>query len=152
MDDPRSDVARLRQGVVTRSISPENPTGAAGAGGRATEGTGAGAARDLGPGLEGLAEHRDPARTRRSTSPTVDGPGRITHIWLTTHPDHWRTLLLRAYWDGDADARDRGAGRRLLRPGLGPVRAALARRWSRSTRTAGFNCYWPMPFRTAAPA
>ena len=44
------DLARLRPGVVTRSISPENPTGGAGAGGRATEGTGAGPARDLGRG------------------------------------------------------------------------------------------------------
>ncbi|SUA45642.1 hypothetical protein [Nocardia africana] len=34
----------------TRSISPENPTGAPGAGGRAETGTGAGAARDLGVG------------------------------------------------------------------------------------------------------
>src|ERR1700712_6094530 len=34
----------------TRSISAENPTGAKGGGGRATEGTGAKAARDLGLG------------------------------------------------------------------------------------------------------
>ena len=34
------DVAALRPGVVTRSISPENPTGAPGGGARATKGTG----------------------------------------------------------------------------------------------------------------
>ena len=34
----------------TRSISAENPTGAKGKGGMATEGTGAGCARDLGQG------------------------------------------------------------------------------------------------------
>ena len=43
--DPR-DIARLRN-VTTRSISPENFDGAKGGGGRATEGTGAYAARDL---------------------------------------------------------------------------------------------------------
>ena len=44
------DLARLERRVVTRSISPENPTGAPGQGGRATAGTGAAAGRDLGPG------------------------------------------------------------------------------------------------------
>ena len=39
----------LRDGR-SRSISPENPTGGKGAGGGATTGTGAAAARDLGPG------------------------------------------------------------------------------------------------------
>ena len=44
-----SSIARLRAGT-TRSISAENPDGAPGGGGRATEGTGAHAARDLGRG------------------------------------------------------------------------------------------------------
>jgi hypothetical protein len=43
------DIARLRN-VKTRSISPENADGAKGGGGRATEGTGAHAARHLGLG------------------------------------------------------------------------------------------------------
>ncbi|HJB10916.1 MAG TPA: hypothetical protein H9786_10385, partial [Candidatus Brachybacterium merdavium] len=42
-------LARLRP-VLTRSISPENFDGSPGGGGRATEGTGAEAARDLGQG------------------------------------------------------------------------------------------------------
>ena len=42
-------IARLRD-VTTRSISPENLDGGKGGGGRASEGTGAYAARDLGPG------------------------------------------------------------------------------------------------------
>ena len=50
-------------------------------------------------GLEGLAQHRD--RRRGHVRPGRDRrPGAITHIWLTTHPDHWRSLVLRAYWDG----------------------------------------------------
>ncbi|MFE7651256.1 hypothetical protein ACFU6H_36820, partial [Streptomyces phaeoluteigriseus] len=44
-----STLAALRT-VQTRSISPENFDGSPGGGGRATEGTGAASARDLGPG------------------------------------------------------------------------------------------------------
>ena len=44
-----SGISRLRT-VQTRSISPENFDGSVGGGGRATEGTGADCARDLGPG------------------------------------------------------------------------------------------------------
>jgi hypothetical protein len=42
-------IARMRN-VTTRSISPENYDGSKGGGGRATQGTGANAARDLGVG------------------------------------------------------------------------------------------------------
>ena len=42
-------LAALRS-VQTRSISPENVDGSVGGGGRAAEGTGADAPRDLGPG------------------------------------------------------------------------------------------------------
>src|SRR5690606_26081075 len=30
----------------------------------------------------------------------IDSAGVITHLWITTHTDHWRQLVLRAYWDG----------------------------------------------------
>ena len=43
------EVSRLRE-VETRSISAENPDGSRGGGARATTGTGADAARDLGTG------------------------------------------------------------------------------------------------------
>ena len=104
---PEPDLARLRRRVVTRSISPENPTGAPGQGGRATEGTGAAAGRELGPGWKVSPSVHVQPRTVLELA-DIAGPGRITHIWLTTHPDHWRQLLLRAYWDGESSARDRG--------------------------------------------
>ncbi len=92
------DISRLRN-VRTRSISPENHDGAAGGGGRTTEGTGARAARELGPGWK-----VSPSVVVRAgqTFPFahIDGAGRITHLWITTHRDHWRTLIIRAYWDG----------------------------------------------------
>ena len=93
-------IARLRD-VTTRSISPENLDGGKGGGGRASEGTGAYAARDLGPGWKVSPSVIIGAGATLPMA-VIDGPGTITHIWLTTGSDHWRTLVLRAYWD-DAD-------------------------------------------------
>ena len=91
-------VSRLRS-VRTRSISPENFDGSAGGGGRATEGTGASCARDLGTGWK-ISPSVDIPPRATFTLAEIDGPGKITHFWITTHKDNWRTLLLRAYWDG----------------------------------------------------
>jgi hypothetical protein len=144
--DPR-DIARLRD-VATRSISPENFDGAKGGGGRATEGTGAYAARDLGPGWK-----ISPSVIigSGSTFPiaTMDGRGVITHIWLTTHRDRWRTLVLRAYWDQAAE------------PAVEvPIGDFFANGWGRFAQVSssmiaanphgGFNSYWPMPFQRSA--
>jgi Protein of unknown function (DUF2961) len=141
------DIARLRP-VVTRSISPENPTGAPGRGGRATKGTGAWPARELGRGWKVSPSIEIAARSRAELA-AIKGTGRITHIWLTTHPDHWRSLLLRAHWDGAAD------------PAIEvPVGDFFGQGWGRFAQLSssmiavnphgGFNSYWPMPFRTGA--
>ena len=144
------DIARLRPGVVTRSISPENPDGRGGRGRAGHRGHRRRAARDLGQGWKVSPSVEIAPRTRPPTSPTIDGPGRITHIWLTTHPDHWRTLLLRAHWDGADAPADRGAGRRLLRQGLGPSSPSSSSSMVAVNPHGGFNCYWPMPFRQGA--
>ena len=86
--------------VETRSISAENPTGEPGQGGRRTEGTGARAARDLGVGWK-VSPSIEIAAGETATLADIAGPGCVTHIWLTTHRDHWRRLVLRAHWDGD---------------------------------------------------
>ena len=83
----------------TRSISPENFTGEKGRGGMATEGTGAGPGRELGPGMEDLAVGRDRAardvRARRHRRLGRDP----THL---AHADgYWRNQILRMYWDDD---------------------------------------------------
>ena len=141
------DIAELRH-VQTRSISPENFTGAKGGGARATEGTGAAAARDLGPGWKvspsvpiGPGETFDLAR--------IDGPGRITHLWLTTHTDHWRQLVLRAYWDGaDEPAIEVPVGD-FFGQGWGRF-AQLSSSMVAVNPHGGFNSYWPMPFADGA--
>jgi hypothetical protein len=142
------DITRLRPGVVTRSISPENPTGEPGGGGRATEGTGAGPARDLGQGWKVSPSIEVPAHATVDLA-AIDGPGRITHIWLTTHPDHWRCLLLRARWDGaEAPAVEVPVGD-FFGQGWGRF-AQLSSSMVAVNPHGGFSCYWPMPFREGA--
>ena len=142
------DIARLRPGVVTRSVSPENPTGEAGGGGRATEGTGAGAARDLGLGWKVSPSVEVPAHATVDLA-AIDGPGRITHIWLTTHPDHWRSLLLRARWDGAAAPAVEVPVGDFFGQGWGRF-AQLSSSMVAVNPHGGFSSYWPMPFREGA--
>jgi Protein of unknown function (DUF2961) len=137
------DLARLRN-VTTRSISPENVNGAKGGGGRAAEGTGANAARDLGVGWKiSPSMSIEPGDTLPLA--TIDGPGTITHVWLTTANSNWRTLVFRAYWDDAAE------------PAVEvPLGDFFANGWGRFAQVSssmiavnphgGFNSYWPMPF------
>ena len=93
------NLARLSE-AETRSISAENPTGAKGAGGQATEGTGTSPARELGQGWKVSPSINLPGKTT-VTLADVDGPGAIQQIWLTLHPSFWRSVVLRIYWDDE---------------------------------------------------
>lgn len=87
----------LDTGLVSRSISFENPTGEPGQGGKA--------ASNLGVGRKG-----SPARSIQPgesiTLCDIEGPGTIRHIWLTTDnaPENLRSLVIRAYWEGQEHA------------------------------------------------
>ncbi|QDP97302.1 DUF2961 domain-containing protein [Microlunatus elymi] len=142
-----TDIAALRSST-TRSISPENFTGAKGAGAMATEGTGAQAARDLGKGWKVSPSVRIKAHETFDLA-NIDGPGRITHIWLTTHTDNWRTLALRAFWDGsDEPAIETPVGDFFV-SGWGRF-AQVSSQMIAANPNGGFNSYWPMPFRSSA--
>ena len=80
----------------SRSISPENFTGEKGRGGMATEGTGQGAARELGRGWKVSPSVRIKAGTT-FTLGEITGPGCIQQIWLTP-TGNWRQAILRFYW------------------------------------------------------
>ncbi len=148
---PLSGIARL-SGARTRSISAENPTGKKGAGGMATEGPGASAARDLGPGWKvSPCALIAPGKTQDLAE--IDGPGAIQSMWLGGYVG--RQLILRMYWDGQerpsvecplADFfacgwRDNGAG-----PTRGPF-SPLNSLPVVVNPNSGLNCFWPMPFR-----
>lgn len=140
------DVSVARHGR-SRSLSAENPDGAPGQGGRATEGTGANAGRDLGRGWKMSPSIELPAGAEADLG-RVPGPGVIKHIWLTTSGG-WRELVLRMYWDGSAE------------PAVEvPLGDFFCNGWDRFSAVnsvpivvapyRAFTCYWEMPFRTSA--
>ncbi|MDB5081900.1 MAG: hypothetical protein JWP00_3824 [Chloroflexi bacterium] len=143
------NLARLSN-ARSRSISAENFTGEKGRGGMATEGFGAAAARGLGQGWKvSPAVKIQPHST--FTMAEIAGPGAIQHIWLTTSPDKWRKLILRAYWDGEE------IGNPSIECPLGDF---FANGWCERSNlnslpvavnpAGGMNSYWEMPFRKSA--
>ena len=140
-------IARLRP-VRTRSISPENFDGAVGGGGRATEGTGASEARDLGQGWK-VSPSVDVQPGETFTLADIAGAGVITHIWITTHTDHWRQLVLRAYWDGSSEPAVEVPYGDFFASGWGEF-AQVDSQMIAANPHGGFNSYWPMPFRDGA--
>ena len=130
----------------SRSISPENFTGAKGRGGMAVEGRGAEAARDLGAGWK-----VSPCVTIQSgetfTLADIEGPGAIEHIWLTP-TGNWRFTILRFYWEGsDTPSVECPVGDFFAcayqQGGYAPLTSLAVCVNPKS----GLNCYWEMPFR-----
>jgi len=140
-------LARLSS-ARTRSLSAENPTGEKGRGGAASEGTGAFAARDLGPGWK-ISPSIVIEPGQSATLADVDGPGVIQHIWCTVRPQHWRALILRISWDAAEHAAIEV-----------PIGDFFCQGWCEFSQVSsvpvavnahgGFNSYWPMPFRRKA--
>lgn len=140
-------ISNIEEHTITRSISPENPTGEKGHGGRCEleNGSAKNAARDLGKGWKVNPYFWvDPGET--ITLADVKAMGAIKHIWITTS-GNWRNAILRFYWDGCET------------PAIEcPMGDFFANGWGRFTQisslavcvnpSCGFNCYWTMPFRT----
>ena len=131
----------------SRSICPENFTGEKGRAGMATNGTGAYAARDLGPGWK-ISPSVVIKAGSTFTLGEIRGPGSIQHIWMTP-TGNWRHSILRFYWDGATV------------PSVEcPVGDFFACGWGEYCQISSlavcvnpgsaFNCYWPMPFRKSA--
>ena len=128
----------------SRSISPENFTGEKGAGGMATEGTGARAARDLGQGWKVSPSVAIPAG-ETFTLADIQDAGAIQQIWMTA-TGNWRFSILRIYWD-DQEIPSVEC----------PVGDFFAMGWGKFAQVSSgaicvnpgsaFNCYWEMPFR-----
>ncbi len=132
----------------TRSISPENFTGAKGMGGMATEGEGATAGRELGQGWKISPCISIPGNTT-VTMADITGPGVIQHIWLTLHPTFWRRLVIRCYWDDEETPSVET-----------PIGDFFGNGWCERCNitslavcvnpAGGFNSYWELPFRKRA--
>lgn len=132
----------------SRSISPENRTGRPGGGARATVGTGASAARDLGEGWK-ISPSLSIAPGEEFTLGEIQGSGQIHHIWMVPLYCRWRHLILRFYWDGQKH------------PSVEvPMGDFFALGWEEYAHVnslpvsvnpgRGFNCFWPMPFSKGA--
>jgi len=133
----------------TRSISPENFTGEKGKAGMATEGTGKGAARELGQGWKISPSVRIKAGST-FTMGEIEGSGAIQQIWMTPAPiNKTRHFILRCYWDGEEE------------PSVEvPMGDFFACGWGQYCQInslpvcvnpgSAFNCYWTMPFHKKA--
>ncbi len=147
MSDESFAIARSSR-LKSRSISGENPTGAPGAGGMATEGTGAEAARHLGQGWKVSPSIPVPAGAE-VTLADIEGPGVLQHLWLSIPPKWWRSMVIRVYWDGQSEASVEVPLGDFF--GLGWAEyAPLLSKYVVSAPYCALNTYWPMPFRRHA--
>lgn len=131
----------------SRSISAENPTGEKGGGAQATPDA-ASPASALGRGWKVRPCITLPA-SDTATLAEIQGPGQITHLWMTVDTKAYRSCVLRFYWDDEdnpsvevplGDFFGNGHGLRYPVNSLPVV----------VNPSGGFNAYWPMPFRRSA--
>ncbi len=132
----------LDTGLLSRSISFENPTGAPGEGGKA--------ASNLGVGRKG-APSRSIKPGETVSLCNIEGPGTIRHIWMTTRPipKNLRSLVVRAWWDDQEHpsiecpvADFFGIAHGIVKPYASAVHSA--------GQSAGMNIWLPMPFARRA--
>ena len=128
----------------SRSISPENFTGEKGAGGMATDGTGAVHARGLGQGWKVSPSVRI-GGGETFVLADIDGPGLIEQIWMTP-TGHWRFGIIRIYWDGEEHPSVECPVGDFFACGWGAFAPVTSLAVCVNPGSA-FNCYWPMPFR-----
>jgi hypothetical protein len=137
----------------SRSISSENPTGEKGAGGAATEGFGASAAKHLGRGWKiSPAREIKPGETLEIAD--IQAEGILKHIWMTPafrppSPATWRSLILRVYWDNEKEPSIEVPLGDFFAMGLGEF-AQIDSATISVNPGAGFNSYWEMPFKKRA--
>ena len=133
----------------TRSISPENVTGAKGSGAvcELEDGVAHKAARELGKGWK-VNPYIVIQAGETFEIANIDGPGAISHIWLTP-TGTWRNTIIRMFWDHQKH------------PSVAcPVGDFFCCGWQSYAQLSSlavcvnpgsaFNCYWNMPFRKNA--
>jgi hypothetical protein len=127
----------------SRSIGPENFTGAKGKGGMATDGTGAKSSSELGQGWK-VSPSVEIKSKSTFTLAEIEGPGSVQHIWMTP-TGNWRFSILRMYWDDEENPSVECPVGDFFCMGWGhysPLQSLAVT----VNPGSGFNCYWPMPF------
>ena len=132
----------LDTGLVSRSISFENPTGAPGEGGKTAS-------------RLGVARKGSPSMTLKAGEEVqlcaIAGPGTIRHIWMTTRNNalNLRSLVIRAWWDGQDHPSIEcpiGDFMGFAHGKVMPYHSAV----HSLGRNAGMNIWLPMPFNKRA--
>jgi hypothetical protein len=135
--------------ALSRTISPENPTGAKGSAAKATHGPASAAARDLGQGWK-VSPYVWVGVGSTFELADIKGPGVIRQIWLTPTGCAWRHLILRIYWDGQEQPSVECPLGDFFAAGWGGFA------WSGHAQVSSLpvcvnpgsalNCFWEMPF------
>ncbi len=148
LDTNLGNLSRLST-AQTRSISPENFTGAKGRGGAATEGTGKHSAQELGLGWKVSPSVRIPAKST-FTLADITGSGAIQHIWMTSSSmEKTRLFVLRFYWDAETEPSIEVPLGDFFACGWGKYCPISSQAVCVNPGSA-FNCFWSMPFRKSA--
>lgn len=133
---------RLDTGLISRSISFENPTGEPGSGGKAES--------NLGVGRKGAPRKMiQPGETVQLCD--IKGPGMIRHIWMTTEndPKNLRSCVVRAWWDGQEHPSIECPLGDFMGMAHGKIMGHQTAVHSLGER-AGMNIWLPMPFVSRA--
>lgn len=89
----------LKKDIRSFSVSPENLTGAKGAGGTAVQGSASYAARELGQGWK-VNPYLTAQPGETVVLADIQGQGAIKHFWITDSAGAGRLLILRIFFDG----------------------------------------------------
>lgn len=152
LDMSMSNLSRLSD-AKTRSISPENFSGAKGRGGTADPKADSGKrnvanaaaqAIDLGVGWK-VNPFIEVRGGEIFTIAEMEGPGAVQHIWMTP-TGIWRFSVLRFYWDDETTPS--------IEVPVGDFFGMAFNEYAPLNSMAvtvnpgsAFNCYWKMPFR-----
>ncbi len=155
LDMNMSNLSRLSD-AKTRSISPENYTGAKGKGGMADPKLDSAkrnvanawwSSSDLGKGWK-VNPFIVVEAGETFTIGEIEGPGAIQHIWMTP-TGNWRFSILRFYWDDETTPS--------IEVPLGDFYGMAYNEYAHLNSMAvtvnpgsAFNSYWKMPFRKKA--
>jgi hypothetical protein len=134
-----TELFRFQSGSETRWVSPENPTGAKGAGARENR------------GAKGHAFETIPVG-RSHTLADIQGAGTIDRMWLTIEdrsPDALRGLKFEIYWDGAATPAVSVPLGDFFLHGASEMRPMETELFA-SPEGRSFVSYVPMPFRKGA--
>ncbi|TAK23087.1 MAG: DUF2961 domain-containing protein [Chloroflexota bacterium] len=145
----------FQAGVVTRMLTPENPTGAKGAAAPWAPNPDdphlafSRPAIDLGKGWK-VRPFIGLKSGETVTIADIAGPGSIAQMWMTSDLTEFRALVLRMYWDGEVNPSVEVPLGDFFAMGHDAAPHTVTSMPVTVAPLRGLNSYWPMPFRKHA--